>query len=93
MKLFSMPEVQSQLIKYKQDTGYSGAEIGDIIYHSAVTVCGWCSGYRTLSVQAYIALYALLEHEGYLPSCGIENYSDYLNLQALEQIKQKHAKR
>ena len=91
MKLFSMPEVQSQFRKYKQDTGFSCSEMGTIIYYGCSTVSNWYAGNRTLSVDAYIALYALLEHEGYFPSCGIENYEDYINLQALEQIKQKHA--
>jgi hypothetical protein len=93
MKLFSKQEVTDLFRKFKDETGYSYMDISSIIYYNRQTVTFWYLGLRAIGPEAYIALYALLEHEGYLPSCGIENYGDYINLQALEEVKQKHAKR
>lgn len=89
MKLPSRQEITELLIKYKQDTGFGFKELSSILYFCGSSICNWTLGNRFINTEAYIAVFTLLEHEGYLPSCGLEDYSDHINLQALDEIKKK----
>ena len=91
MKIISEEEMIEVLRQYKENEGFSLPEISGVIFFAPRSIYQWLGGVRRLSMDAYFALWCLLEHEGYLPSCHIENYERFINLELLEQIKQKHA--
>lgn len=93
MKIISEEEMIEVFRQYKENEGFSLPEISSVIFFAPRSIYQWLTGFRRLSLGAYFALWCLLEHEGYLPSCQIENYERFINLELLEQIKQKHAKR
>jgi transcriptional regulator with XRE-family HTH domain len=93
MKIISEEEMIEVFRQYKKNEGLTMSEISSVIFFSPCSIYQWFNGYRRLSMDAYFALWCLLEHEGYLPSCHIENYERFINLELLEQFKQKHAKR